>query len=63
MLFTKIVQNSCEQLDVMLQGNSPAGLDEMLLAHATKIGIMENQIAELRTLLNEVNVARPLTVS
>ena len=58
--FTKIVQNSCEQRDVMLQANSPAGLHEVLAAHAAKIRIMENQIAELRTLLNEVDVRKAL---
>ncbi len=32
----------------------------MLAAHAAKIRIMENQIAELRTLLNEVDVRKAL---
>jgi hypothetical protein len=40
----------------MLQANSPAGLYEVLEEQAAKIRIMENQIAELRTLLNEVDV-------
>src|SRR6266436_7011861 len=53
---TAIVRPSC----VMLQANSPAGLHEMLAAHAAKIRIMENQIAELRTLLNEVDVRKAL---
>ena len=44
----------------MLQANSPAGLHEVLAAHAAKIRIMENQIAELRTLLNEVDVRKAL---
>jgi hypothetical protein len=42
----------------MLQANSPAGLYEVLEAHAAKIRIMENQIAELRTLMNEVDVRK-----
>lgn len=44
----------------MLQTNSPAGLYEVLAAHAAKIRIMENQIAELGTLLNEVDVRKAL---
>jgi hypothetical protein len=32
----------------------------MLTAHAAKIRIMENQITELRTLLNEVDVRKAL---
>src|SRR6266852_377462 len=44
----------------MLQANSPAGLHEVLAAHAAKIRIMENQIAERRTLLNEVDVRQAL---
>jgi hypothetical protein len=44
----------------MLQANSLAGLHEVLATHAAKIWIMENQIAELRTLLNEVDVRKAL---
>jgi hypothetical protein len=44
----------------MLKTNSPTGLHEVLAAHPAKIRIMENQIAELRTLLNEVNVRKAL---
>ena len=44
----------------MLQTNSLAGLDEVLEAHAAKIRIMENQVAELRTLLNEIDVGKTL---
>ena len=44
----------------MLQANSPAGLHEVLATHATKIRIMENQIAELGTLLNEIDVRKAL---
>jgi len=43
----------------MLQANSPAGLHQVLAADAAKIRIMENQIAELRNLLNELMSARP----
>jgi hypothetical protein len=42
----------------MLRANSPAGLYEVLEAHAAKIRIMENQIAELGTLLNEIHVRK-----
>ena len=44
----------------MLQANSPAGLYEVLATHAAKIRIMENQIAELGTLLNEIDVRKAL---
>jgi hypothetical protein len=44
----------------MLQANSPAGFYEVLATHAAKIRIMENQIAELGTLLNEVDVRKAL---
>ena len=44
----------------MLQANSPAGFYEVLVTHAAKIRIMENQIAELGTLLNEVDVRKAL---
>lgn len=44
----------------MLQANSPAGFCEVLATHAAKIRIMENQIAELGTLLNEVDVRKAL---
>jgi hypothetical protein len=44
----------------MLQANSPAGLHEVLAAHAPKIRIMESQIAELRALLNQVDVRKAL---
>ena len=54
----RLSRNSCEQRDVVLQANSPAGLHEVLAAHAAKIRIMENQIAQLRTLLNEVDVRK-----
>jgi hypothetical protein len=43
------------------QANAPVGLHEVLEvleAHAAKIRIMENQIAELGTLLNEIHVRK-----
>ena len=42
----------------MLKTNSPTGLHEVLAAHAAKIWIMENQVAELRALLDEVHLGQ-----
>src|SRR5882672_2887647 len=44
----------------MPQTNSPAGLHEVLATNAAKIRIMENQITELGTLLNEIDVRKAL---
>jgi hypothetical protein len=44
----------------MLETNSPTGLHEVLATYAAKIRVMENQIAKLRTLLNEVDVRKAL---
>ena len=42
------------------QANAPVGLHEVLEPRAAKICIMENQIAELRTLLNEIDILKAL---
>jgi hypothetical protein len=58
--FAKILQNACERRDIMFQTNSPAGLYEVLATHGAKIRFMENQLAELGTLLNETDVRKAL---
>src|SRR6202030_3346661 len=58
--FGKIIERARKERDVVLQADAFPGFDEVLAAHAAKIRIMENQIAELRTLLNEVYVRKAL---
>jgi MFS superfamily sulfate permease-like transporter len=50
------LSSTCEERYIILQANSPARLHEVLATHAAKIWIVENQVAELRTLLIEVEV-------
>ena len=45
---------------ITLQANSPPRLCQVLTAHAAKISIVENQVAELRTLPNEIDLGKAL---
>jgi hypothetical protein len=49
-----------KQGDVVLQANTLAGLDQVLLADVTEVGVVQDQIAEFRALLDEVDGAKAL---
>src|SRR5579864_5638090 len=52
----QILKRPQEQLDVCLQTNSRAHLDQVLLTNTAKLWVMEQEICELSTLLHKMNV-------
>ena len=54
-----------EELDqrrnVVAQANPPAGLLEVLAAHAAELGIVAEQVGQLPSLLHEIAAASPST--
>lgn len=51
----EIFQRAGEEGYVMLEADLFAGFDEVLFADVAEIGVVEDQIAELRALLDEVD--------
>src|SRR6266704_2706312 len=56
----QIVEGAREKCDVVFQADALAGLNEMVAADAAEIRVMENQIAKLRALLDEVHLRQSL---
>src|SRR5271154_2152385 len=52
----KSVENACEKGDVVLEADALAGGNEVVAADAAEFGIVENEIAEFRALLDEVHL-------
>ena len=52
----QIVEGAREKRDVVLQADALAGLNEMVAADAAEIRVVENEVAKLRALLDEVHL-------
>src|SRR6185503_5361932 len=53
-----VLQKVGEQRDVTLETNLPADLDQILLTHAPEIGIVSQQVGQLRTRLHEIQARK-----
>ena len=58
----QIVEDAREKCDVVFQADALAGLNEMIAADAAEIRVVENQIAKLRALLDEVHLRQAFDV-
>ena len=58
--FGKIIERPGKKRDVVLQADAFSGFDEVLTSHLAEIRIVENEIAELRALLDEVHLRQAL---
>src|SRR5258708_7053346 len=58
--FSEIIKRACEERDVVLQTDALAGFLEVRTADFAEIRVMENEIAELRALLDEVHLRQAL---
>ena len=56
----QILERTRKQADVMLQTDALAGFDQVFAADAAEIGVVQDQIGELGTLLHKVNVRKAL---
>jgi len=56
----EILERAGEERYVVLQADALAGLDEMLSPHAAEIRVMQNEIAQLGALLDEVYLSQAL---
>src|SRR5580704_6315512 len=51
-----VLERTREKIDVVLQADAFAGLDEVVATYTAEIRVVKDQIRELRALLDEVNV-------
>ena len=55
-----VLEDLVQQFDIVFQANRLAHLIQMLLAHfLAKLGIMQQQVGQLRALLTRFNLAMP----
>src|SRR5208282_4640009 len=58
--FRKIGQRARKKSDVVLQSDALAGFYQVIAANAAEFRVVQNQIAEFRTLLDEVHLRKTL---
>ena len=56
----EILKRACKERNVVLQANTFPGVHEVLAAHAAKIRVVQDEVAELRALLDEVHLRETL---
>jgi hypothetical protein len=59
-IIREIIERVREELDVVFQTDALPGLDQVLATNATEIGVMQDEVREFSTLLNQIDAGKAL---